>query len=391
MTSSPAAPPLTTGRPLPPSSAVALHAGFFLTGVVTALLGALLPAIRVHYNVDVDQVAFLFVVQFVGSSFGSLISQFRIRVSIGVGLALICLGVTALPFASWQLAHVAVFGFGLGLGLVIPATNMLVAYAQRETRAASLNVLNLFWGAGAATSPIIVAALYDRLGLTGTLLTIGIPAAIICTSFIVAPAPTPQAVVARAARTGARATRLQLVFCLLLFLYIGVETSIGGWITTYVSTITADSRWMTWSLAGYWIALLAGRAFAPLLLRHVSERLLLCLTLALGTLGFSGLLLAHSAPLALTFSAVTGLGLAPMFALLLSMLSRYSEAKNAAVPGWLFACAGLGGAAIPWMVGFISGQANSIRLGLGTALCAVLLIAAILSLLEGPQPHSSDR
>jgi MFS transporter, FHS family, glucose/mannose:H+ symporter len=366
------------------ATSIALHSGFFLTGVITALLGPLLPAIRMHYGVTVEQVGELFVAQFVGSSLGALLSQLRIRISVVLGFALICIGVVAFPFATWLFAPAAVFAFGVGLGLVIPATNVLVAQTQRETRAASLNVLNLFWGAGAATCPIVVAALQERLGFSRTLIAFGALAGLIFIAFIASTnLPTWHSDEQSSISTKRpRSSRMLLIFCLLLFLYVGIETSIGGWTSTYVGTIAGEGPWMTWIVAAFWSALLAGRALAPLTLRIIGEKMLLWWSLVLSIIGVFGLILIHSPSGAIAFTVVIGVGLAPLFALLFSILSRYSESANIAAPGWLFAGIGLGGAALPWTVGLVTSKTGSIRSGFAIVGISVVFMFAIIAMLH---------
>lgn len=369
----------TPERSLPQSLAptIALYSGFFLTGLLTALLGPLLPQMRLHYGVSEAQAGSLFIAQFVGSSIGCLFSQRRIRLSIVLGLALICGGVAALPFTSWMFAPLAVFTFGVGLGLVIPATNMFVAKTHPESCAAALNILNLIWGAGAATSPIIVAVLYSRLGFAGTLVVIATLTGAICILFLAIRMGSDQTLEMRNVRSTWRHSQGFAIFCFMLFLYIGVETSIGGWTATYVTQIAGMSAWTTWSVVAFWISLLTGRAFASLALRVMAERTLSRISLVLGTLAIAGLMVSRTGAVATICAAVIGWGLAPIFASIFSMLSRFAEGNRVAVPGWLFSCAGIGGAALPWAVGAVATRSGSLTYGFlvpALGLVALMLI-----------------
>ena len=62
---------------------------------------------------------------------------------------------TAGPFA---VGLGAVFCYGMGIGLTIPSTNLMVAQASPENRSSALNLLNFSWSAGAVACPFLLAA-----------------------------------------------------------------------------------------------------------------------------------------------------------------------------------------------------------------------------------------
>src|SRR5512146_870924 len=125
----------------------------------------------------------------VGCLPGGLVSQWRPRLSIVGGFVLIAGGLLALAVAGWGVVALAVFAFGFGLGAAIPATNMTVAYAAKDRRAASLNVLNLIWGAGAAGSALVVAGLMRWLRFSGMLSVISIAGATVALALLIIRVP----------------------------------------------------------------------------------------------------------------------------------------------------------------------------------------------------------
>lgn len=121
--------------------------------------------------------------------------------------------------------------------------------------------------------------------------------------------------------------------------------------------------------ACFWAMLLLGRGITPLILRVIPEARLHRLAIGFACIGIVVLVTAHSPITLLAGAASTGLALAPVFPLTLSLfLERVGQAPNA---GWVFAAAGFGGMVFPFLTGFVSSGIHSLRIGLVVALAAV--------------------
>jgi fucose permease len=140
--------------------------------------------------------------------------------------------------------------------------------------------------------------------------------------------------------------------------------------------------------ACFWAALLVGRGLAPAILLFVSE-IRLHLISALGAcLGILVLVRAETPVLLLAGACCTGLMLAPIFPLTISLfLSRSSDTRNA---GWVFAIGGFGGAVLPWLAGVLSTAVRSLRVGILVSLGADLAMLPLL-LLVLSAPHAKVR
>ncbi len=340
-----------------------LHVGFALTGIVNALLGPLLPILQSRFHPTDAELGTLFVAQFAGASLGGLVSQWRPRVSIVGGYALIALGLLSLATAPWSAVVLTVFVFGFGLGVAIPATNMTVAYAQSDRRAASLNILNLLWGAGAAASALVVAILMRSLHFSGMLISIAAAAAAVAIALLLSRIPATYPPAGSRTADSNHATGRLLLYCFLLFLYIGVEGCIGGWAGKYAAAVTRGQVYVTASLVAFWGALLAGRAAAAVVLRHMKESRLFRISLLTTAAGLFVFFVAATGPVLVLAALISGLGLASMFALLLSLMSQYAENASVHIPGWLFSLGSMGGGALPWLFGITSSAFGSLRFG----------------------------
>ena len=133
---------------------VLVHLAFVLTGVVSTLLGPALPALSARWQLSDTRAGYFFTTQFAGSIAGVILTGLLLprrgfRFSLMFGYLLMAGGLSSLGAAEWRFALLGTFTFGLGLGTVIPSTNLLVSSLNPHGRAAALSALNFCWGAGA--------------------------------------------------------------------------------------------------------------------------------------------------------------------------------------------------------------------------------------------------
>src|SRR6266853_1137521 len=125
------------------SGTLLVHAAFVLTGVMTTLLGPMLPIFSVRWMLSDSQAGYLFTAQFASSILGValsgvLVPRFGYRLTIVFGLGFMAAGAGLLAQASWIVGLVSVCIYGFGLGLSIPTANLLIAELHSGRRAAAL-------------------------------------------------------------------------------------------------------------------------------------------------------------------------------------------------------------------------------------------------------------
>src|SRR5437764_14748608 len=103
-----------------------------------------------------------------------------------------------------------------------------------------------------------------------------------------------------------------------------------------------------------WAAVLVGRAAEPIVLRHVSELLLDRVGLGLGALGIIALHSATNTPALAISVGFAGLGFSTVYPIAIAMLSHQFGAMASRLAGLMFKLSGLGGATLPWLVGYTS-------------------------------------
>ncbi len=385
-----------SSRPL----TVAAHAAFVPIGIVTVLLGPLLPTLSAKWSLNYAQAGSLFTVQFLASTVGVTLSGFCVsrwgfRFAIKAGLLAMAVGVASLPYSSRVLGSACIGLYGLGFGIAVPAANLLVAEVHQFDRSAALNLLNFSWSVGAVACPFLVAAavrghhvpllLAAFAGLL-FIVTVGIAA---MPSRIVEPRANRgkdvQSVASIDLRMSWRGKSWRsnsvVLLALLFFLYVGVENSFGGWIASYAKSLGTLSLGLAlMSSSFFYSALMAGRWLASLVLKRVEEVTLARVGLLTACAGMMCLLLSHASLGVLAGASVTGLGLAAVYPITISLLSREFGDTASQMGSIMFTMANLGGAFLPWLVGYFSSRFGSVRAGMvvpliaGAAMCGLYLM-----------------
>jgi fucose permease len=373
-----------------------LHVGFFLAGMATTLLGPLLPALTRRWNIPDAVVGSVFSTQFVSTTILTVLSSSLVvrysgtRVLAG-GFLLIAAGVAALGVAPWPGALAATIVYGCGLGLVLPTTNFLVAEANPQHESSAVSLVNVTWGVGAVTWPLVVGWLGSEASVLAPILVLTVGVLLLAARLAVRARGTGSATIAAAvADTSAHAQHqdsggaprvaaaLVAIFGAMMFLYSGTESAIGGWIAEHAHRLDPSSARWTLAPTCFWGAVASGRLLTPVWLRHRGEPSLLMLGLCLAAAGTLALVLVPSMPVAFVAATVAGLGLAPVFPTTLTAMSKAVRPSRPAWLGPLFALTGIGMAIVTWSVGYVSTLTGSLRAGF-LVTCATILIMLALS------------
>jgi MFS transporter, FHS family, glucose/mannose:H+ symporter len=361
------------------------HVAFILTGTVTTLLGPLLPVLVARWELDDARAGYLFTAQFVGSMLGvalsgRLVTRFGFARGLSAGLAAMAAGVGALGVVAWPQALVCVACYGVGLGITIPATNLLIADAKPERRAEALNILNLAWGIGAVAAPPAFAWFAARDRVDAFLFSVAASLVGIMAVHVSLTRRVRAEAVREASGTPAPAVRWRspafLVYGALFFVYVGTENALAGWIAAFAQRLDAAPIAVSTS-AFFWAGLLGGRAVAPLVFRRSREAVLVQGGLALAALGVALVLTAANLAGVMAGAAISGLGLSIVFPTTIAQLSQRFAGASAPAAAAAFALAGLGGATVPWLVGFWSTAAGSLRAGLVVPLLGCFTMMAL--------------
>lgn len=357
-----------------------LYLAFAATGVGVALPGAILPALLLRWHLGDEAAGRLFLLAFLGSSLGALLTRGPLRLTLAPGSLTTALAAAGLAITQPYAVNLLIFFFGLGLGVVMTSTSLL---RQRQTAAdpallaREMLRLNFVWAAGACACPTL--ALHAlRTGslapILGTLAAVFLAVAIwaIFTIPRSAPHSTPKA-------PGGYRSLLRLVplpLILMTTLITGVESSAGGWLATYAHRGSLHLGATVEAPTCLWAGLLLSRLLWSLSTRR-QDRIL---RISLIFMTFATLLLVapaiatHGGALLLLAAFLLGFGIGPTYPLLLAAVARLQQDPA------IFFLAGVGAATLPWLTGIVSAHSASLRAGFIVPLAATLLIL-LLSLL----------
>lgn len=360
-----------------------IHIGFLFVGISNTMLGPVLPLLSERWRLNDAQGGYLFTAQFTGAIAGSAISgalmnKLGVMAVLTMGYTGLAVSIATLALSPWLAGIIAIAAVGFSLGLTNPATNLLVSELNPERRAMALNVINLVWGIGAIACPALISILAKSGNAARPLGMLAVGLALVALSLAFSRLPSFSVRSEEsAAPWRANLNSFVALTGILIFLYVGTEVAVGGWIAAYTRRIgaTAESYWAV-TPALFYSGMLTGRALASVLLRRLSEVRLIFLSLITT---FGGILVIILGQGLLTISvgaALAGLGMAAIFPTVLALFTNRPGAQTGSV-GLLFVLASLGGALIPWLVGWASNVSGNLRIGLMIPLLVTLLMIGV--------------
>ena len=369
-------------------------------GIVTVLLGPLLPVLSARWSLNYSHAGRLIIVQYVSSTCavalsGALAARWGHRFAIKSGLMLIAAGLLLLMAGPQPLAFSGIAAYGFGLGIAVPAGNLIVAELNPDRRSATLNWLNFAWSAGAVTCPFLVAAAVKSNRVPLLLSVIAGVIIFVEVIFVLLPAhnvelklSVPQS--EKAVQTIQQRPQIFFLLAAIFLLYVGTENSLGLWTASYARTfLNSKTALPLIAPSFFYAALTFGRWLAPFLL-PVGEIKLIRIGLLLGCVGSTALIFSSSLiGLAISASA-TGLGLSYVYPITISFLSREFRANSSQIASVMFVLSNVGGGVFPWIVGVFSTRFGTLQAGLGVPLLGCAAMLALYSIKYWNEPTSEQ-
>lgn len=361
----------------------------FTVGAANTLYGPSLVYMAQETGQRVEALGLLFVLHWAGFFFSTFAAngmarRFEMRRGTMLGAMLIALGalgLVVLPFP-FNFAGAFLLGFGNGASEVL--FNRLIELLAGDTPGAALTRLHSTYGVGAVIIPLVVGGA-TAFGLNWRLAGFFVAAAALLDVYLIARwdefrMPHGEGVHWRRIVCASSWHSISL-FIVLFVVYVGVETAVGGWVTTFfakqgqsaiLGAIATSLFFLTFSLA-------------RVLFASATDRLGLGRTVRIGLLtGTGALLLTFDSTLAIVGFAVAGIALAVVFPTLLAWAPRRHPELRAQMMSLAIASAGLGGIIVPFLVGIGVGVFGA--WALTPILIGLILPLVGLSLLERDSP-----
>lgn len=364
-------------------SATALLA-FLPTGVLTTLLGPMLPLLIARWSLNDTQAGNLFLVQFLAQLAGVQLSGVLLArrgycPAFLLGLLSMAVGAATLLMGSVVLGMASVGIYGLGLGLIIPTDSLLIAEINPNSRTSAVNLLNFFWGAGAVSCSLLVAWAAAHGALPLFLGSVSAVLVVLALASLRLPFPASSAAGNNGVQWRALARSPVIwLFAAVFFLYPGAETAVGGWIGSYVARLSPlGARWAPLMPAFFWVALTAGRGLGTVFLSDSSERRILRAGFASAAAGIALMLVSSTLPSVILGAMVTGLSFSTLYPITIARLSQRFGVAARSIGAVMFSLAAVGPAVLSWMVGVTSQLTGSLRSGLLLPLGATVILLVI--------------
>lgn len=363
---------------------LAAQLAFIPTGILTTLLGPMLPLLIARWTLNDTRAGNLFLIQFLSSVVGVqlsgvLLSRLGFRPAFLSGLLLMAIGATTLYAGPVWLGMASVAVYGLGLGFLVPTDSLLIAEISADSRTSAVSLLNFFWGVGAVSCSLMVAWAAAHKLLPFFLGSVSL--FLVALAFAMRGLPFPSAATSenRAPpwREIARSPAFWL-FAAVFFLYPGAETAVGGWIGSYVSRLGPYEASIAPVMpAFFWAALTVGRALGTLFLSYVPEQRVLRTGFATASAGIVLMLWSSNLAGVIAGALITGLSFATLYPITVARLSQRFGIAARSIGALMFSLASVGPAVISWLVGIISQSSGSLRTGLALPLGATVILLLI--------------
>lgn len=357
---------------------------FLPTGVLSTLLGPMLPLLISRWSLDYTQAGNFFLIQFLASVVGVqlsgvLLAKLGYRPAFLLGLILMAAGAATLYTASVRLGMISVGVYGLGLGFIIPTDSLLIAEISSNSRTSAVNLLNFFWGTGAVVCSLMVAWTAAHQMLPVFLGSVSIFLLLLACTMWKLPFPMASTTPDRAPSWQELANDPSMwLFATTFFLYPGAETAVGGWVGSYVARLVPlGTKWAPLMPAFFWAALTVGRALGTVFLSYFSEWRVLQTGFATAAAGILLMLVSSTLPEVILGALITGLSFSTLYPITISRLSVRFGVAARSIGAAMFTLASVGPAVIPWMVGVTSQATGSLRAGLLLPLGATILLLLI--------------
>lgn len=378
--------------------------------MVMGLLGPSLPEMIDDLGLGYAEAGRLFTVLALGSLFGTLLSgaasdRVERRALFAAVAGCLALGLFGLALAStYALVLVAVLFFSLtgspagtvGQGI------MLEMFPERRER--YLALLTTFAAVGSLVAPLLVALnegsafgsrldrslgvrLGLRLGWRLPFLQAGVVALLLCAAILAVPLPRPRAGPAndlperRSLRSLGRLLAHPRVAsaALLIVLSVGPDLGFSFWLAEHFRSELGVSIALSSAVVSVYLGgVIAGRLATAHLVRRLPPGLLLCIGPLASLAGLAALLFGRWMPVKLAAIVLYGLGIGPVFPLLMARGTAAFPRSPGAVSGLLFASVSLGGMIFPQLLGSVAAREGIRR---SYALLFVLLVVILAAAL----------
>jgi fucose permease len=337
--------------------------GIFVWGTNAGLLGAVLPSLRERAGISLSESAVLFVAMSCGLVVASILAGFLLdrigkKVVLCGAIAIVIAALIVLAFAaSYAVMIVLAFALGAGGSAIVTGAHALIADLNPTQRAASLNLLDVFFGVGAFATPFAIVPLQQTGGVSAVLFALAGLATLVLLYLLTVRFPLPVHSHELTPGGAGRLLRspLFLLPAVLVFLYVGTEQSIWDWQVTYfMSDRGMDNVSAARVLSVFPIAIMIGRLINNRLLLRIAPGPVLLVSTVGATICLGIVMMSPSATVGGFALLIAGFFMASIFPTALGVVSSRFPTMSGTALGLAITGGWLGSVAISPSFGFVA-------------------------------------
>lgn len=366
---------------------ILLHAGFFVSGIATVIIGQFLPILATKFSLDDAQTGLFFPAQFAGSLLGTFLTNWfgkrqKFVAASAFGCFAMAVGVAVLNFNLFEIVLLGFLINGIGIGLTLPVINMLILELNPTRTTSALSILNFFWGIGAIVCAPFVGLFANETDIFKPTIILSVALIAIGAAIAFQPKDFEKKLHSeeenKDSKTPIWSNPIAWVIAFFNFVHVGFESGMGGWLLFYTGRLAGkDAENLFLPITLYFVFFVVGRGVAPIFFRFVNENQMLMLNLLTILAGMSVLLFSKDVLMLSVGASIAGFGTSSIFPTNVSRFTKTfgASASRRATP--LFICGTLGAASTTWGIGFLSNQFSDLRIGMFTLLASVLVLIVL--------------
>lgn len=351
-------------------------------GIVNNLRGQIGPLIIDDFGLSYSQLGFLFSFLSIGPILvfffsGKLIEKFGLLKVLVYGLIHTALSLFAVHISpGYYYLLISFFFVSLGLTLLNIVSVTIISLGYSNQRGKMINLLHLFYGLGGIIAPYFVTLLIRwGFGWSHSFLFSIIFITIVFVEFKNSKLPETRASKSSSVLKTAELLKDKVVilFCVVVFVQVGVEISIVTWLAPYLKDVQGRSELViSFFLSLFFITFTVGRLLASLIVEKIGYYNFLLYTQVLTALSIL-LALVFGTPLTFLLS-ISGIFIAVQVPTSQAAILDSFGASGIKVVGFAQTAGTIGAAVLSnWVVGFINDF-----LGIRTGFIFLILLLIIL-------------
>jgi fucose permease len=366
-------------------------AGFFVSGMLLSLLGAILPSWGYHLVSKYDTVAEYFLASAVGVLISVRVGQALLQkrgvrpvlsaACVSACGAILYLAAVSPPAPAWT-RMLGLLLIGVSAGLLHSAIFHAISPMYKYSPAATVNLAGTLFGFGCLVVALLISGTFDVYTVPSILILLAVIPGLFAIAYSkakYAPPPDEAQCPIRDVVQDLRSPGAVLL-TLLLFFQFGNEWAIAGWLPLFlIQRLGISPAKSLLLLAFYWLTLMVGRIVAQTILPRVPHGKLLLGSVVTAMFGCMILSVTDNRFGAMTGILFIGAGFAPIYPLVVEKIGNRFPSYHPGFYNGIFSFALTGGLLAPCILGWLA-EIWDIRVVmilplLGTVMVLLLLLA----------------